>query len=149
MSTEKLAKELVVRVTETDFNTLRFLSKKLDISMSEVVRAIIPRIPHLQPPKETQEKRVSLLILENYDQTRLSEILDEMISQRKAKTLAQEIKVQLIDCERKRDRLTKTTEKRLLRWAHPKRIDDRTEFASPKAKEICRILYGFVPERNN
>jgi len=149
MSTEKFLKELTVRITESNFNTLRILSEKLDMSISEVVRAIIPKIPHSQPLKQMQQKKISLQILEKYDQTRLSKILDEMISKRKAKMLAQEIKEQLIDCEHKRDNLTKTTEKRLLRWAHPARIDDRTEFASPKAKEICKILFGFVPERND
>jgi hypothetical protein len=86
-------------------------------------------------------------ILEDFDQNRLSEILDDMISQKKAKTLAVEIKSQLILTVDKPDTLSETTENRLLRWAHPARIDYRTRFAGPKAKEICEILYGFVPDR--
>jgi hypothetical protein len=71
-----------------------------------------------------------------------------MIDKGHAKTLAQEIKSQIITADHERETLTGTTEKRLIRWAHPLRIDKRTQFVSPKAKEICNILYGFVPERN-
>jgi hypothetical protein len=70
-----------------------------------------------------------------------------LITNRKAKTLATEIMTQLIEDDHPRETLNRTTEKRLLRWAHPARVDDRTRFVRPRAREICEILFGFIPER--
>ena len=67
----------------------------------------------------------------------------------KAITLAKEIKAQLIDDEHQREMLNLTTEKRLIRWAHPARVDDRTRFVKPRAREICMTLFGFIPERKD
>ena len=147
MKTEELKMELTIQISESNFMTLRYLADKLDMSISEVIRSFIPKIPAIKSPESPELKARSLKILEDLDKTRLSEIIDEMIAKKMAKTLAVEIKTQLILSSHKRDHLTGTTEKRLLRWTHPARIDDRTRFASPRAKEICEILYGFVPER--
>ncbi len=147
MKTEELTMDLTIQISESDFMTLRYLADKLDMSISEIIRSFIPKIPDIKSPVIHDQKTGPLKILENFDQNRLAEIIDEMISQKTAKTLALEIQAQLILSSHKRDNLTGTTEKRLLRWTHPARIDDRTRFASPRAKEICEILYGFVPER--
>ena len=139
--------DLTIQISESDFMTLRYLSDKLEMSISEVIRSFIPKILAIKSPESSELKARSLKILEDFDKNRLSEIIDEMIKKKIAKTLAVEIQAQLILSSHKRDNLTGTTEKRLLRWAHPARIDERTRFASPRAKEICEILYGFVPER--
>jgi hypothetical protein len=147
MKTEELTMDLTIQISESDFMTLHYLADKLDMSISEVIRSFIPKIPALKSPESPELKSRSFKILEDFDKTRLSEIIDEMIEKKMAKTLAVEIESQLILSPHKRDNLTGTTEKRLLRWTHPARIDDRTKFASPRAKEICEILFGFVPER--
>jgi len=147
MITEELMMDLTIQISESDFMTLRYLSDKLEMSISEVIRSFIPKIPDIKQPVMHDQKTGPLKILEDFNKTRLSEIIDEMIAKKMAKTLAVEIKAQLILSSHKRDNLTGTTEKRLLRWTHPARIDDRTRFVSPRAKEICEILYGFVPER--
>ena len=147
MITEELTMDLTIQISESDFMTLRYLSDKLEMSISEVIRSFIPKILAIKSPESSELKARSLKILEDFDKNRLSEIIDEMIEKKIAKTLAVEIQAQLILSSHKRDNLTGTTEKRLLRWAHPARIDERTRFASPRANEICEILYGFVPER--
>jgi hypothetical protein len=94
-------------------------------------------------------KKPPIKINKDFDKNRLSEILEELISKRRAKTLAIEIESQLILPTHKPNALSEETEKRLLRWAHPARIDARTKFVRPKAREICEMLYGFVPDREN
>jgi hypothetical protein len=141
--------------SENELTTLNYLSSKLNMSVPEVVRSLVPnlRLPPVTDsrPAETPVE-ASLLqgpyrIREGYDTARLSEICEELRKNRKAKTLADEIKAQLIDEKHERETLNVTTEKRLIRWAHPGRVDDRTRFAKPRAREICAILFGFVPER--
>jgi len=147
MANEKLDQEIAVRLSSSNIETLRFLSDSWNMNISEVIRALIPKLHHLNSINQTDNDRGPLKILEDFDRARLSNILKELISENKAKTLAMEIKAQLLDCTDKRNNLTGTTEKRLLRWAHPARFDDRTKYATPRALEICRILYGFLPPR--
>lgn len=147
MANEKLDQEIAVRLSSSNIETLRFLSESWNMNISEVIRALIPRLAHLSSANDADKKTGPLRILDDFNRTQLSEILMDLISKKKAKTLAKEIKEQLLDCSDKRDNLTGTTEKRLLRWTHPARFDERTKYVTPKAVEICRILYGFVPDR--
>jgi len=147
MANEKFDQEITVRLSASNIKTLHFLSVSWNMNISEVIRVLIPKLPHLSSINQADNEKSPLKILEDFDRTRLSEILGELISEKKAKTLATEIREQLLDCGDKRNNLTGTTEKRLLRWAHPARFDERTKYATPKAVEICRILYGFLPPR--
>jgi len=123
MRNEQLNREVTVQFSENEFETISFMSARLGVS-----------IP----------------IREDLDRERISEILNELFHEKdKAITLAKEIKAQLIDDEHQRETLNITTEKRLLRWAHPARVDDRTRFVKPRAREICMILFGFIPERKD
>jgi len=134
------------------------MSARLGVSVPELIRSFIPRLPML---KETGTSPIQTLIepslqggpyriREDLDRERISEILNELFNEKdKAITLAKEIKAQLIDDEHQRETLNITTENRLLRWAHPARVDDRTRFVKPRATEICMILFGFIPERKD
>lgn len=156
MANEKLNREVTVELSENEFATINFMSERLGVSMPELIRSFIPSLSVL---KETEAAPVQTFaepspqggpyrIREDLDRERISEILDELFHEKdKAITLAKEIKAQLIDDEHQRETLNLTTEKRLLRWAHPARVDDRTRFVKPRAREICMILFGFVPER--
>jgi hypothetical protein len=133
------------------------MAERMEIPINDVVRGLIPRFSHPRAPEvapmKTPEKTLTdtgpYKIIENFDDARLSEILKELIKERKAVTLAEEIKAQLIDDNYGRENLNITTEKRLLRWAHPARVDDRTRFVKPRAREICIILFGFIPDRED
>lgn len=148
MSPDKLDQEIAVRLSNSNMETLRFLTESWDMSLSEVIRTLIPSIPKLNTAKV--EKRTGpLTILEDIDFSRLSELINELLQENQAVTLAKELKALLVDSKHVRDKLTGTTEKRLLRWADPFRDDDRTRFVKPRAQKICNILYGFVPKRND
>lgn len=147
MANEELTRQIVIQISERDFEILSFLSERLDMGVSDIIRSLIPRLPN-EPSLKHNVSLKPFKIKKGFDRDRLNQILNEMIDKAQAKTLAQEIKAQIIMTDQERDTLTGTTEKRLIRWARPLRIDSRTRFASPKAKEICNILYGFVPERN-
>ena len=147
MANGRLDQEIAIRLSSTDAEILHFLSSSWKMNVSEVIRTLIPKLPYLDTIKDSAADTKSLRIVDNFNRTRLSEILNDLITNKKAKTLATEIKEQLLDSTDNRNNLTGTTEARLLRWTHPARIDDRTNYVSPKAAEICQILYGFIPDR--
>jgi len=156
MMNQQLDREVTIQLNENEFATLNFISGKLGIAIPELMKCFIPNLPTSKEPEEAPVQSIAepslrggpYRIREDFDKARISEILNELFDEKdKAITLAREIKAQLIDEEHFRDTLNSTTEKRLLRWAHPARVDDRTRFVKPKAREICMILYGFVPER--
>jgi hypothetical protein len=158
MECRQINRTVTIEFNESEYETLNFLSINLNLSIPEVVRWMVPKMPAvkvpetttLQPQTESSLQEGSYKIRENYDKARLTEIVGQLFQEEnKAITLAKEIKAQLIDENHLRETLNTTTEKRLLRWAHPARVDDRTRFVKPKAKEICMILFGFVPERGN
>lgn len=155
MGKETLNKELTVKISEIDFAALNLLSKKMEIPINDVVRGLIPRFSYakaseattLTIPAEPNPKTGPFKIQKNLDKKRLREICDELIDNRMAKTLGDQIKQEVI--VENREILNVTTEKRLLRWTHPARDDNRTRFAKPKAEEMCMMLFGFTPERED
>jgi hypothetical protein len=158
MRNEQLNREVTVQFSENEFETISFMSARLGVSIPELIRSFIPRLPMLKEPETASVQTLAVpspqggpyRIREDLDRERISEILNELFHEKdKAITLAKEIKAQLIDDEHQRETLNITTEKRLLRWAHPARVDDRTRFVKPRAREICMILFGFIPERKD
>ena len=158
MRNEQLNREVTVQFREDEFETISFMSAKLGVSIPELIRSFIPRLPMLKEPEISPVQTFAVpssqggpyRIREDLDRERISEILNELFhEENKAITLAKEIKAQLIDDEHQREMLNLTTEKRLIRWAHPARVDDRTRFVKPRAREICMILFGFIPERKD
>jgi hypothetical protein len=156
MGNGQLNREVTIHFSENEFATISFMSAKLGVSVPELIKSFIPRLPMLKEPDtapvqamtESSAQGGPYRIREDLDKERISEILNELFHEKdKAITLAKEIKTQLIDDDHQRETLNLTTEKRLIRWAHPARVDNRTRFVKPKAREICMILFGFVPER--
>ncbi len=156
MRNEQLNREVTVQFSENEFETISFMSARLGVSIPELIRSFIPRLPMLKEPETASVQTLAVpspqggpyRIREDLDRERISEILNELFHEKdKAITLAKEIKTQLIDDDHQRETLNLTTEKRLIRWAHPARVDNRTRFVKPRAREICLILFGFVPER--
>ena len=155
MGKETLTKELTVKMSENDLAALNLIAKRMEIPINDVVRGLIPRFAYskapegtlLTTPVEPIPKTGPFKIRKDLDKKRLGEICDELIAKRMAKTLGDQIKQEVI--VENREILNVTTEKRLLRWTHPARNDHRTKFASPKAEEMCRMLFGFVPERED
>jgi hypothetical protein len=158
MRNEQLNRAVTIQFNEIEFATINFMSERLGVSIPELIRSFIPRLPMLKEPETAPVQTLAVpspqggpyRIREDLDRERISEILNELFHEKdKAITLAKEIKAQLIDDEHQRETLNITTEKRLLRWAHPARVDDRTRFVKPRAREICMILFGFIPERKD
>jgi hypothetical protein len=146
--------ELTIQFTQEEFAKLDFMAQRLDVTIPELIRSLIPSIhlkPHMGSAEESttmpQQAKGPYSIRHDYDRDRLTRILNDLITNRIAKTLGEEIKAQLIDDSHRRDRLNWTTEKRLLRWTHPARIDERTRYVTPMAREICTMVFGFIPPR--
>lgn len=145
-----------MKFSENEFSTISFMSLRLGVGVHDLIRSFIPNLPISKEPDKTPVQTLAnpspqggpYRIRENIDKDRITTILNELFDEKdKAITLAKEIKSQIIDDEPNRETLNLTTEKRLLRWAHFARVDDRTRFVKPRAREICLILYGFIPER--
>ena len=126
------------------------------MSIPDLIRSFVPNLPLSKEPENTPVQTLAspspqggpYRIREDIDKDRITAILNELFQEKyKAITLAKEIKSQIVDDESIRETLNLTTEKRLLRWAHLARVDDRTRFVKPRAREICMILYRFIPER--
>ena len=126
------------------------------MSIPDLIRSFVPNLPLSKEPENTPVQTLAspspqggpYRIREDIDKDRITAILNELFQEKyKAITLAKEIKSQIVDDESIRETLNLTTEKRLLRWAHLARVDDRTRFVKPRAIEICMILYRFIPER--
>ena len=156
MNNEILNREVTVKFSENEFSTMSFMSLRLGLSIPDLIRSFVPNLPIYKEPENLpvqtlanpSQQRGPYRIQDDIDKDRITAILNELFNEKdKAKTLAKEIKSQIIDDESSRETLNLTTEKRLLRWAHPARVDDRTRFVKPRAREICMILYGFIPER--
>ncbi len=149
METGLPEQEITLRLSAHDIEVLNFLGQSWGTTVSGAVKALLPSLPHPAAGNISHQKKGPLKILPSFDRARLAEIVADLISQGKAVTLAREVRSQILDCDYPRENLTRTTEARLLRWATPRRVDARTEYASPKAVEMCQILYDFVPDRND
>jgi hypothetical protein len=146
---------VTVKFDRDEFRNLTQIADKFNISVEETIRCLIPRITSAKdtsaPPAQSGEslfqEKGPLSIKDDLDLARLSEICGELSSSgNMGKQLGDEIRKQVIDS--KRNFLTMTTEKRLIAWCHPKRKDRRTEFATPRAREISMILFAYVPDRH-
>ena len=112
------------------------MSLRLGLSIPDLIRSFVPNLPIYKEPENLpvqtlanpSQQRGPYRIQDDIDKDRITAILNELFNEKdKAKTLAKEIKSQIIDDESSRETLNLTTEKRLLRWAHPARVDDGDE----------------------
>lgn len=160
MKKKQSNRKVTITLSEKEFSTLNLLATTLNISVPEFVRSLVSGISPPQNTKETLKEwaleglnesvhiEKPYRIREGYDAKRLEEICNELITNKKGgKTLGTEIMTQLIEEDHPREILTRTTEKRLLRWTHPGRVDYRTRFVTPRAREMCKILFGGIPSR--
>jgi hypothetical protein len=145
-------KEVLLKLEDTDYRTVEWISQKLELSVSECLRSFIPR---LSPPEIRMLTGESEIATANSDDlvpiTRevagddlreLNAILGELKERGWAVTLANEIHQQII--ERKADRkcLTVATYSRLSKWITPHRGSRRERFVKPRAQRISEILFG-------
>lgn len=145
-------KDVLLRLSEQDYRTVQWLAEKLNLSISQCLRAFIPRI---EPPEAKRVTDVSEIgganpddlvpvqvTLQQSDLDELSGILRELRQKKWAVTLANEIQRQLIDNKEKEKSLTVSTYKRLSRWGTPYRWAERERYVKPRAKRIAEILFG-------
>lgn len=145
-------KDVLLRLSEQDYRTVQWLAEKLNLSISQCLRAFIPRI---EPPEAKRVTDVSEIgganpddlvpvqvSFQQSDLDELSGILMELRQKKWAVTLANEIQRQIIDNKEKEMSLTVSTYKRLSRWGTPYRWSERERYVKPRAKRIAEILFG-------
>jgi hypothetical protein len=145
-------KKILLKLDDTDYRTLKWISAKLDLSISECLRAFIPRVspPEIRVVSDEDEiatSNASDLVPLNRefgedDLKGLEAILDELKERKWAVTLANEIRRQIIEKKNDRKYLTAGTYKRLSKWITPYRWSTREQFVKPRAQRISEILFG-------
>jgi len=145
-------KDILLKLSEDEYRTVQWLAGKLNMSVSQCLRAFIPRI---EPPEAKRVTNVSKIgeanpddlvpvpvTLQQSDLDELSEILRELRQKKWAVTLANEIQKQIINKKQEEKFLTVSTYKRLSRWVTPYRWAERERYVKPRAERIAEILFG-------
>jgi len=146
-----LSKEILLRLTEDEYERLAYVSQKLGLSVSETLRVLVPNVL----PAERKTVAVdeldkasvidSMAIPHPLEKKELEALLDEMENKGAALTLSREIRRQLI--EEEGTSLSYETTTRLTRWANPRRLSKREIAIRPIARQISQLLWGKVIAR--
>jgi len=146
-------KSINLKLSDDDYRKLKWISDRLELSVTETLRKLIPNI-EITEASLVKDREISsasphdlvpIAKLSDKDRQRLRGYLNELLEKRWAVTLANEIKQQLLDKEG--SYLTVSTFKRISRWANPYRQTEREEYVLPRAKAISQLLFGKDIER--
>ena len=138
--------QVIVKLSTEEHVRLKWIADKLQLSLSETIRSLIPSIDIPEPTIVRNDDIRSASIhdlvpvLDYVDRDKLGTLTQKLIKKGWATTLAKEIKQQLLD--KNGDALTVHTYKRLSRWVHPYRQTEREEYVQKVASEISEILFG-------
>lgn len=144
-------KDLILKLEDEDYRRLEWLSNKLELSVNQCLRALIPKIELPESKTVAQESEIAaanpgdlvpVRELNESDVKELNTILTELTEQKWGVTLANEIRRQIIDKKSPNKFLTVGTYKRLSRWLTPFRWSEREQFVKPRAQRISEILFG-------
>jgi hypothetical protein len=145
-------KDLLLKVEDEDYETLEWISSRLNVSISELLRSLIPRIAHPESRVVTDQNEIVAadpadLVpvaghLEEAEQKELDDVLRELQEKNWGAMLAGEIRRQILNNKHGRGCLSVGTYKRLSRWATPHRWSEREQFVQPRAQRISEILFG-------
>ncbi len=145
-------KDILLKLEDDDYGRLEWLAGKLNLSISECLRAFIPKIEPPENKTVIKESEIAIANLNDLVPIRelneseikeLNTILTELRGGKKwASTLANEISRQIIDKKTSKKFLTIATYKRLSRWITPYRWSEREQFVKPLAQRISEILFG-------
>jgi len=148
---ELLSKEILLRLTEDEYERLAYVSQKLGLSVSETLRALVPNVLPAERKTvvvdELDKASVvdSVAVRDAVDKKELERLLDDIEGKKAALTLSREIRRQLI--EEAGTSLSYGTATRLARWANPRRLSKREITIRPIAREISQLLWGKVIAR--
>lgn len=148
---ELLSKEILLRLTEDEYERLAYVSEKLGLSLSETLRAIVPNVLPAERKTVAVDELDKASVVDSVaidgavDKQELERFLDEMENKKAALTLSREIRRQLI--EEEGASLSYETATRLARWANPRRLSKREITIRPIARGISQLLWGKVIAR--
>jgi hypothetical protein len=116
-------KKILLNLLDEDYRKLEWLATKLGMNISAVMRALIPnvKVPEVKIIKDEDIYKAGpndlVEVITPFDRDLLDNKLDQLKKKGWAKTLANEIKKQLVDKDG--EHLTIKTRNRLSRWIHP------------------------------
>lgn len=146
-------KDVSLKLSNEDYRKIKWIADKLGLGVNATLRSLIPNI-QFPEAKFVKEKHVSradghdlVPVVQPLNRDLLDKHLDVLLEKGWAKTLAKEIKQQLIDKEGAH--LTVNTYKRLSRWINPYRQTEREKYVQPKAEAISKLLFGHPIDRVN
>jgi hypothetical protein len=149
----KKMKDLILKLEDEDYRRLEWLSNKLELSVNQCLRALIPKIELPESKTVSQESEIAtanprdlvpVRELNENDEKDINLILTELKENKYkwASTLAKEISRQIIDKKTPKKFISVGTYKRLSRWVTPYRWSEREKFVKPRAEKISEILFG-------
>jgi hypothetical protein len=146
--------DILLKLSNEEYRRLIWLSRKLELSISETLRSFIPNVAVPADRVIEEEKDIAaaspfdlIPVNKSFKRESIKKLLDEIQSSNAAVTLANEIRQQLIDSQGMS--LTVETYKRLGRWCHPYRWTEREKLIQPIAQQISILLFKKVIDRSN
>ena len=141
-------KELLLRLSEDEYQSLFWLSKKIEKSISETLRGLIPR--YHEPSGDIvsydnideADSKDAVQINSEFDQNQLNTLLSQLRETNYAVTLCRELEMELL--EDHLPHLSFPVYKRLSRWISPNRFTKREQTVKPIVTQISQLLFGKV-----
>jgi hypothetical protein len=144
-------KELVLRISEDQYEDLTWLSLKLGLTVSDTLRGLIPkyhrpegRVVH-ERDIEKAEPEDAVRLWSRFDRAKLRSLLARLRDTEAAVTLCSELELELV--EKETLHLSYPVYRRLSRWVAPRRWTAREKKVKPIAEDISRLLFGEVIQR--
>jgi hypothetical protein len=151
---EQASRDILLKLSDSEYRRLSWLASKLELSISETLRSLIPNVVVPADRIIEDEKDIAaaspfdlIPVVKGFNRDSLKTLLNEIQSSKAAVTLANEIGQQLLDS--KGSSLTVETYKRLGRWCHPYRWTEREKLIQPIAHQISILLFKKVIDRSN
>lgn len=144
-------KELLLRLSEDEYHSLVWLSKKIEKSVSETLRGLIPN--YHEPSGEVisadnianADQKDAVKIKSDFDREKLKSLLIQLRETNYAVTLCRELEVELL--EDQLPHLSFPVYNRLSRWVSPNRDTKREQTVKPIVTQISQLVFGKAIER--
>lgn len=148
-----MTKELLLRLSDEEYQSLLWLSKKIEKNVSETVRGLIPKFHEPSGEiistdrTENADQKDAVMTQPDFDRNKLKALLIQLNETNYAVTLYRELEEELLGNEL--PHLSFPVYQRLSRWVSPNRYTKREQTVKPIVTEISQLLFGKIIDRVN
>lgn len=152
VSSTRYEKSILLRLSNEEFQRLKWVAEALGLGVSETLRSFIPSVELPDQQMFTDDADIAsaaafdlVAVNGSCDKKELRFLLGQIREANAAITLANEIEQQLL--ENDGQSITVNTYKRLGRWCHPHRWTEREKRIQPLAQQLSKLILGRVVDR--